>query len=98
MVEVDHLLTVDEAFPDGPVATGVDNVASVSGANETRDSFSEATDDAFVLTELVFAAVLEKKPLPATGLDAGGLLPVAVLLITFGVAILWLPRRRAIRH
>lgn len=95
VVEVDHLLTVDQAFPDGPIASRIDNVATVTGANETRDSFSEDTDDASVFSEIVFAEVLEKQPpLPATGFLATGLTGLSFLLIAVGAAILWLDRRR----
>ena len=88
-LEVEHMLTVEEAFPTSPIADRVDNVATVRGANETRDAFTEDSDEASVLTELVFARVL-----PATGLDTPGLVPVAMLFVTLGIAVLWLERRR----
>ena len=92
-VEADYELSVEQGFPDGPIATQVDNVATVTGANETRDSFSEATDDASVFTQVVFAEVC-CEPLPKTGFGSAGLLPVSVLLIAVGAAILWADRRR----
>ena len=92
-VEADYELSVEQGFPDGPIATQVDNVATVTGANETRDSFSEATDDASVFTQVVFAEVC-CEPLPKTGFGSNGLLPVSVLLIAVGAAILWADRRR----
>jgi hypothetical protein len=89
VVDALYVLTVAEAFPNGRISGTVENVATVSGASETRDSFSQDTDEASVGTDLVFAGVLEK-----TGLDAGGLLPIAMLLIMVGAAVLWLDRRR----
>lgn len=96
-VEVDHLLTADEAFPEGPTAGEVRNVATVRGANATRDAFDQDSDEALVFVQVVFSETVEPErelPLPATGLGGGGLLPLSVLLISVGAAILWLDRRR----